>query len=175
LARRRQPAGRKRRTREHVIADLGVNHVERAVLLCGYTVETPRHDYGIDLVIETFDRRGEKEFGQIRLQVKSTGTLTRTTDGGTILWRVEVADLRSWLFDLVPVILVVYDAKGDVAYWLDLQEYAQTLDPPLDLNRRTVTVRIPVANVWTPAAVRRLRQMKNRLAAQQPPRFPSNA
>jgi hypothetical protein len=30
---------RKRRTREHVIADLSVNHVERLVLRCGWTVE----------------------------------------------------------------------------------------------------------------------------------------
>jgi hypothetical protein len=28
---------RKRRTREHVIADLGVNHLERHILLCGHT------------------------------------------------------------------------------------------------------------------------------------------
>jgi hypothetical protein len=175
LARRRPPTGRKRRTREHVIADLGVNHVERAVLLCGYTVQEQKHDYGIDQVIETFDRRGEKEFGQLRLQVKSTDGLARMTAGEVVTWRVVVSDLRSWLFDLVPVILVVYDAKRDVAYWLDLQEYAHHLDPPLDLSARTVSVHIPVANVWTPAAVRRLRQVKNRLVARQQPRFPDNA
>ncbi len=28
---------RKRRTREHVIADLSVNHVERFILQCGWT------------------------------------------------------------------------------------------------------------------------------------------
>lgn len=33
---------RKRRTREHVIADLSVNHVERLVLLCGWTVGMER-------------------------------------------------------------------------------------------------------------------------------------
>jgi|GEM_PF-2778555 len=29
----------KRRTREHVIADLSVNYFERPALLCGYTVD----------------------------------------------------------------------------------------------------------------------------------------
>jgi hypothetical protein len=38
---------RKRRTREHVIADLSVNHVERMVLRCGWTVERVRRDYGL--------------------------------------------------------------------------------------------------------------------------------
>ena len=171
MARRRQPAGRKRRTREHVIADPGVNHVERAVLLCGYTVERTRHDYGIDLWIETYDRRGQAELGELKLQVKATDAVRRTA-GGDVLWRVAVADLRSWLFDIVPVILAVYDAKGDVAYWLDVQEYARGLTPPLSLTGRTVTVPIPVANVWTPAAVRRLRAMKNRHASRQERRYP---
>src|SRR5437660_1542756 len=38
---------RKRRTREHVIADLSINHVERCVLRCGWTAERTRYDYGI--------------------------------------------------------------------------------------------------------------------------------
>ena len=122
MARRRQPAGRKRRTREHVIADLGVNHVERAVLLCGYTVERKQSDYGIDLEVETFDRNGQIEAGLIRIQVKATGTLTRGTGEVSFSWRVDATDLRAWLFDLAPVILVVYDAKGGTAYWLDLQD-----------------------------------------------------
>jgi hypothetical protein len=35
---------RKRRTREHVIADLSVNHVERFALLCGFVSEHMRYD-----------------------------------------------------------------------------------------------------------------------------------
>jgi hypothetical protein len=158
-----------------VIADLGVNHVERAVLRCGYTATRVFHDYGIDLRVETYDRRGQVEAGEFKVQVKATDSPPRAADGQTILWRVEVADLRSWLFQVVPVVLVVYDATGDVAYWLDVQEYAHQTTPAIDLRRRTVTVRIPVANVWTPAAVRRLRVLKNRLNARQRPRYPDDA
>jgi hypothetical protein len=143
LARRRPPAGRKRRTREHVIADLGVNHVERAVLLCGYTVERRVVDYGIDLWVETYNGRGEYEVGEIKIQVKATDVLTRSADGQSVLWRVAIADLRSWLFDIAPVVLVVYDAMGDVAYWLDVQQYARGVNPPIDLTARTVTLHIP--------------------------------
>ena len=48
MARQRLPAERKIRTREHVIADLAVNAVERQVLLRGYTMERVAHDYGYD-------------------------------------------------------------------------------------------------------------------------------
>src|SRR5438309_953040 len=54
-----EPEGpRKRRTREHVIADLSVNHVERFVLRCGWTVQRTTHDYGIDLSMETYNAAG---------------------------------------------------------------------------------------------------------------------
>ncbi len=46
---------RKRRTREHIIADLSVNHVERHVLLAGHVVERFTYDYGIDLEVITFN------------------------------------------------------------------------------------------------------------------------
>ena len=36
----------KRRTRAHVLADLSINHVERHVLLCGFSVDRVEHDYG---------------------------------------------------------------------------------------------------------------------------------
>ena len=55
---------RKRRTREHVIADLSVNFVERQVLLCGHTVERVRADYGYDLLLSTYDPKGEVETGR---------------------------------------------------------------------------------------------------------------
>ncbi|MBL8867481.1 MAG: hypothetical protein JNK93_18130, partial [Planctomycetia bacterium] len=47
MARRRQPSGRKRRTREHVIADMSANFVERKVLECGHVLEIRTKDYGL--------------------------------------------------------------------------------------------------------------------------------
>jgi hypothetical protein len=49
MARREPPQRKKRRTRQHVIADLGVNYVELQALQCGYLVERVARDYGIDL------------------------------------------------------------------------------------------------------------------------------
>ena len=67
---RPSPDRRKRRTREHVIADLSINHVERFVLRAGCTAERTKHDYGIDLLMETFNVAGEPENGQVLFQLK---------------------------------------------------------------------------------------------------------
>ncbi len=159
---RRQPAGRKRRTREHVIADLSVNFVERAALECGYIVERVEQDYGIDLLLATTAARGEIENGRIQVRVKATDTITRTADGQGVTQRVHAGHLKAWLFDKELVVIVVYDARDDVAYWLDVQEYARST--ALDIGHvKTVTLRVPVTNRWTPDAVRGLRAAKNAL------------
>ncbi len=55
---KRFPAKAKRRTREHVIADLSVNHFEGIALRAEFTVERMTHDYGIDLIVRTYDFEG---------------------------------------------------------------------------------------------------------------------
>jgi hypothetical protein len=49
---------RKWRTRQHVIADLSVHHVEGFVLEEGHTVERVAKDYGCDLLFFTYDEPG---------------------------------------------------------------------------------------------------------------------
>ena len=66
---------KKRRTRQHIIAELSVNYVERYALQCGFSVERVEHDYGIDLVLFTYDANGEIENGQVYLQLKATDNL----------------------------------------------------------------------------------------------------
>jgi hypothetical protein len=65
------PAAGKRRTREHVIADLSVNFVERFLLEGGFTGMRHFHDYGYDVTVETFDRDGQVEEGCIFLQLEA--------------------------------------------------------------------------------------------------------
>ena len=66
---------RKRRTREHVIADLSVNHVERLVLRCGWVARRMNPDCGIDLYMETYNHDGEVENGGVWFQLKATDRL----------------------------------------------------------------------------------------------------
>ena len=114
---------RKRRTREHVIADLSVHHVEGHVLRCGWVVERVAHDYGIDLELHTFDRSGQVQEGEVLLQIKATDRLRRRSGETPVSFRVDRRDVVRWRAELFPVILILFDARKDVAYWLYVQSY----------------------------------------------------
>jgi len=92
VARRRPESTRKKRTREHVIADLSVNHVERFILRCGFSVERVFHDYGLDLYMSTYDSAGEAENGMVLFQLKATDHLKLRADGEALLLRIERTD-----------------------------------------------------------------------------------
>lgn len=162
----KKPVRRKRRTREHVIADLSVNHVERHVLLCGFAVQRVVRDYGIDLFFATFDPTGHPESGEIRVQIKATDHLKVISDGGLVAVRVQQADLRQWLLELMPVILVIYDAQAEIAYWVYVQAYFDAhADLDLDEAGDRVTVRIPRSNVLNQAAVRQFALFRDQVFA----------
>jgi hypothetical protein len=168
VAKRYSAAGRKRRTREHVIADLSANHVERHALLCGFSAERVVHDYGIDLFLHTYNRRGENENGQIIVQLKATDHLRAVADGQYVACRVERADVAFWLHEPMPVILVLYDARKDVAYWLYLQAFFKR---QADFESRRLAQRpvllIPGQNVLDRRAMRRFVRFKKTVLAQQ--------
>ena len=158
---------RKRRTREHVIADLSVHHVEGHVLRCGWVVERMAHDYGIDLELVTFNRAGEVESASILLQLKATSRLHVSSDAVVFPFRVERRDLIRWLAEPFPVILIVYDARQDVAYWVYIQSYFRRLRGfSLFTAGKTVTIPLPLANIVSPVAVRQFARFRDRVAAQ---------
>src|SRR5436309_12848243 len=101
----------KLRTRGHVLADLSINYLERQVLLCGCCVQRMHSDYGYDLVMSTFNANGEIEAGIVYFQVKATDNLPLLADGKAVSWVVSRRDLRLWLGETFPVILVVYDGR----------------------------------------------------------------
>ncbi len=146
---------RKRRTRSHIIADLSVNHVERQALLRGYTVARTVDDYGIDLTLTTYNAGGEVESGVVQFQLKATDSLHLSADGAAILFLVNHSDLELWLDLLFPLVLVIYDAQGDTAYWLYIQAYFERR-PNFDLagSNQTTMVRVPVSNVLNQEAMR---------------------
>jgi hypothetical protein len=150
-----------------VIADLGVNHVERHLLLAGFAVNRFEHDYGLDLCVTTFDARGEVESSFFWVQVKATDSLQRVARGRSVSFPLEVRDVRAWRGELLPVFLVVYDAPPDAAYWLYVQAYFAA-HPPRNLARRSgmIRVRIPITNVFDAVACHRFAGWKNRVLEQ---------
>lgn len=158
---------RKRRTRQHIIADLAVNHVERRALLCGFVVERLVHDYGIDLEVFTFNPRGEIEEGKILLQVKASDRPDIRPQSATLTFRTDRRDLVSWLNQPMPVVLIVSDVGRDSAYWLYVQSYfAKLEDFNLFTAGKTVTVQIPLGNRVNRTAMRRFARFRDRVLEQ---------
>jgi hypothetical protein len=158
---------RKRRTREHIIADLSVNHVERHALLCGFVAERLMRDYGIDLEVLTFNKQGEIEEGKVLLQLKASDHLRIPPDQATFAFRIERRDLVLWLAQPMPVILVVYDERLDTAYWVYVQSHFHRLkDFNLFAAGQTITLQMPVENVVTKSVMRRFARFRNRVLEQ---------
>jgi hypothetical protein len=66
---------RKQRTRQHVIADLSLHHVEGFVLETGHTVQSVDSDYGYHLLLFTYDEDGYLEPGLAYMQFKAAESL----------------------------------------------------------------------------------------------------
>src|SRR5271168_613089 len=93
---------RKQRTRQHVIADLSVHHVEQFILEEGHTAQRLSSDYGYDLILFTFDERGYPEPGLIYFQFKAMETLGES--GNDYVYDLDIRDYNLWILEEMPVI-----------------------------------------------------------------------
>jgi hypothetical protein len=169
---------KKRRTREHVLADLSVNHVEKFIFKCGYSCERVEHDYGTDLLMFTFDANGEIENGHVQIQVKATDHPHYHNDAQTIACPVEMAHVWCWEGEPCPVILVRYDATTDRGYWLYVQRELERPDNRIsslldeeilivgDEQRNYATFRIPLTNRLNRQAILRFRKFRDQVLEQ---------
>lgn len=114
-------APRKQRTRQHVIADQSVNHVERLVIDAGHTAQRLTPDYGYDLVLFTYDEQGYLEPGSVYLQLKAGETLEAV--GPDYVFDLDVRDYNPWMLEEMPVLLILFTASRRRAYWLCVQKY----------------------------------------------------
>ncbi|HYV36591.1 MAG TPA: DUF4365 domain-containing protein [Gemmataceae bacterium] len=146
---------RKRRTRQHIIADLSANHVQRHALLAGYVIEQAVHDYGIDLELITFNKKGEVQEGGILVQLKASDRIDYRANQTAIGVRLDRRDLARWLGEPMPVVLIVYGARKDIGYWEYVQRHFERLaDFNIFAAPKTVTIFVSVANVVTVDAMR---------------------
>src|SRR4051794_29278032 len=114
---------RKRRTRQHVIADLSINYIELHVLKCGFTAQRITNDYGLDLLVSVYNEHGEIQNSLFHIQAKATDRLKLAKSNTHISFRVSARDLEFWQNEVYPVILILYDAQTERAYWLYVQAY----------------------------------------------------
>lgn len=151
---------RKQRTRQHVIADQSVNHVERFIIDEGHTAQQFDRDYGCDLLLSTYDEEGYVEPGSTRLQLKAAETLKRV--GSDYVFDVDIRDYNLWMLERAPVILILFDASRRRAYWLHVQGFFRE-----GVGRRqpkngakTVRVRVPGRQRVNRWAVAKWRDLK---------------
>ena len=150
---------RKRRPREHVIAEMGVNFLERQVLRRGHQLRrVPEPEYGTDAVMLHFSpETREIENGWVEFQVKSTDELNFVDNGNSVTCVVELAHVHYWYWEVTnPFILVLYDARNHRAFWIDIQTY---IDRHGIEDRREMAVRIPTRNRLTVNAIDRFREL----------------
>lgn len=169
MARKRKPEERKLRTRQHIIADLSVNYVERQILLCGHSANRVQRDYGLDLLMNTHNENGEVENGYVNFQLKATDKLRFLRDNRAVSVRIEVADIRWWQDEPMPVILVIYDGQRDQAYWLYVQRYLQEKSVRIDAlgqKQSRLTFHIPVKNRINRKAVEMFREFRRQIVEQ---------
>jgi hypothetical protein len=153
------PGPRKQRTRQHVIADLSVHHVEGFILEVGHTAQRLGSDYGYDLLMSTFDEQGYVEPGSVFFQFKAMETLhARGTD---YVYDLDIRDYHLWVREKMPVILILFDASRRRAYWLAVQQYfgeAVTRWPKK--GAKTVRVRVSKRQVVNGRAIAKMRALK---------------
>ena len=114
----------------------------------GHYVTQPGRDYGIDLLVSMHDKDGFEEAGNSLIQLKATDR-PRTLRNGDATFSIEIKHYHSWLSQLLPVYLILYDAVREIAYWQYIQAYFEedkTRRPRSRAN--SVTVRFPRENLF---------------------------
>jgi hypothetical protein len=153
---------RKRRTRNHIIEDLGFNHIERHILYAGYTMyRYNANEYSYDGSIHTFSNTGDFENVGILFQLKSTDNPKYSSEKKSISFDLSKKDLESWLLNYFMVVLIVYDAQSEQAYYVDLQDYFKINTISLQNIRKFVRINLPCNQVLNTKTVSQLREKKN--------------
>lgn len=156
---------RTQRTREHVIADLSVNFVERFILEATHSVLRVTADYGYDLIMQTFDEQGYAEEGFLYLQLKATDAIAKYERKESFAFPIEMRHYNLWRREHMPVFFILYNALRRRAYWLYTQAYF-ALHPHPRPQAQSLALHIPKKNVLGMRTIQRMREYKARILAQ---------
>lgn len=152
----------RRRKREEIIHELGLNYIERLILLNGHSMRRfNSFEFGYDAAISTFNRDGELENGTIFFQLKATERL-RVLKNGKISLTVKMHHFYLWFYEPAPVYMIVYDAPSNRAFWLDLKKYYAGIAPE-KMQRNYKVLHISPDNILSPETIEEFRAYKNDL------------
>jgi hypothetical protein len=150
---------RKRRTRQHVIADQSMNYVERFIIDEGHTALMIQRDYGYDLLMFTYDEKGYVEPDFVAIQLKATEKLQAV--GVAYVFDLDIRDYNLWMLEELPVVLVLFDASRRRAYWLDVHDYfLEDIARQPRKGTKTVRVHVPMRQAVHRRAIAMMRNLK---------------
>jgi len=149
--------------REHIIADLSENYVQRPFLERGHTCGRVIPDYGYDLSVVTFDSKGYREGAWLYLQLKATDDIEKYGINDMFSFTIDVASYNQYIKELVPVYFVLFDAQGRQAYWVNARTYCRGLAKTKKLTdiQQSVQIYIPRKNVMNFTAIDEMQKEKN--------------
>ena len=153
---------KKLRTRQHIIEDLGFNHIEKQILLAGNVLRRfGDNDYGYDGMIDTFSAEGEAENLSFKFQLKSTDNMGLSNQKAGFAFDLSKRDLELWLKNAHPVLLILYDAQKEIAYFVDLQSHFNENGLLLKNVRKFVRIFLPTNAVFSYTAILELQKKYN--------------
>jgi len=158
----------KRRTREHVIADLSENYVQRFFFERGHTCSRVEPDYGYDFYVCTYDLKGYIENSWLYIQVKATDNIGKYSldDDEVFSFRVDIASYNQYVRETVPVYFVLFDAQKRQAHWINARTYFRdrAKTKKIKKTQKGVQIHVPRKNVMDLTVIDEMRQEKNVMA-----------
>lgn len=158
-------------TREHRQEALCRAYVQAVAALAGAGSSKPEPDYGIDLLLrEIAIVDGQHQDTSIQIDLQLRATTRASMIESTLVYDLDVNTYNKLRIvsagsPRILIVLVLPEAEGEwlsqspdqlairhCAYWLSLE------GAPLSMASRSVRVKIPMENVFSPESVRTLMQ-----------------
>jgi Domain of unknown function (DUF4365) len=95
----------------------------------------------------------------VHFQLKSTDNIQYSKSKKAFTFDLGIRDLELWLSDDRKMLLVLYDAQNDVAYYIDLQSYFQKNRDVLENIHKFVRVYLPELQVFNQQSAMDLRKL----------------
>ncbi len=97
----------------------------------------------------------------MHVQLKSTDQIKLSSNKLSYLFDVSRRDLELWNQSNIPVLLVLYDAQKEQAFYIYLKAYFQKDGFSLNKIRKFVRIYIPCSQIWNSSSVIQLRHITN--------------
>ena len=110
-------------------------------------------------MINTFDEIGQANNLIFMVQLKSTDFIELSPQKGGFIVDLSKRDLELWLKSRLPVLLILYDAQAEIAYFVDLQAYFNENRLLLENIRKFVRIFLPPTAVFDKKAVKELQRI----------------